>query len=139
MNSNLSLNFNSYFNFFFFLAPIFVSLGSAATNLYSIILLIFCIIWKFKNKIILTFFSYEKYLFLFIVYTLAINLYLGNISGLIKVVNLLLFFFIILVFKNFKENLKFSNKIKNLYLVFFFINYYRFINSIFYRKKYFWN
>tara|TARA_Y100000590_G_scaffold183477_1_gene209078 strand:- start:278 stop:1690 length:1413 start_codon:yes stop_codon:yes gene_type:complete len=119
MNSNLSLNFNSYFNFFFFLAPIFVSLGSAATNLYSIILLIFCIIWKFKNKIILTFFSYEKYLFLFIVYTLAINLYLGNISGLIKVVNLLLFFFIILVFKNFKENLKFSNKIKNLYLVFF--------------------
>ena len=44
-----------------------------------------------------------------------------NIDGLIKVANLFLFFFIILIFKNFKENLNFTNYIKNLYLIFFLI------------------
>ena len=119
MSNKITFEIGAIINYFFYLCPIFIILGPFFNNLYVILLFFFCAYYSLKNKINFKFLEYEKIFLLFLIYLFFSNLFILNYNGLIKVLYLATFFFILTTFRSIKYKNNLKSKISFFYLILF--------------------
>lgn len=105
----------------FFLCPFFIALGPMFTNIFVILVFTLSLSCYLKNRYKFLFLNYEKVFLIFLIYLLITNLVIYNLHGIIKVIYLSIFFFVLVCFKYIKPKIIFSEKYIKIYLSFFFI------------------
>lgn len=103
----------------FFLCPFFIALGPMFTNIYVILVFALSLYCYLKNRYKFLLLNYEIIFLIFLIYLFISNLIIYNLHGLIKVIYLSIFFFVLVCFKYIKPKIFFSEKYKKLYLSLF--------------------
>ena len=105
----------------FFLCPLFIAIGPMFSNIFVILVFCFSLYCYIKNKYEFLLLNYEKIFLIFLIYLLIVNLIIFNIHGIIKVIYLSIFFFVLVCFRYIKPKIILSEKLIKIYLSFFFI------------------
>ena len=112
-------NLENYIKYIFYLCPLFIIIGSVTTNLFMLLLFTTSVLWKYKEKIIISLKDYEILFLIFLIYIFTTNVINLNYNGLLKVLFFSLFFINLIIIKKLPKFVIFSKKNSIIFLLFF--------------------